>query len=202
MLSLEKTDLSPQEQYKILIGTVIPRPIAFVSTISKEGIVNLAPFSFYNIVSYQPTILSISILRKNGVMKDTARNILESGEAVVHSVSKNYLAQVNQAAKNLDFNQSELALTGMTLVDSTKVKTPGVQEALTRFEAQLFQHLPIKDSFNQTVADLMLLEVVHFHLDETVYQETHVLAEQLKPMSRLAGSDYSEIGKITSLERP
>lgn len=101
MLSLEKTDLSPQEQYKILIGTVIPRPIAFVSTISKEGIVNLAPFSFYNIVSYQPTILSISILRKNGVMKDTARNILESGEAVVHSVSKNYLAQVNQAAKIL-----------------------------------------------------------------------------------------------------
>ncbi|MGT2744492.1 flavin reductase family protein [Streptococcus phocae subsp. phocae] len=202
MLSIEQSQLTPKEEYKILIGTVIPRPIAFVSTLSKEGHLNLAPFSFYNIVSYNPPVVSVSIQRKDGVMKDSARNILRQGEAVIHSVSSDNLEMVNQAAKALPENESELPLTGMTAVASSKIQTPGVLEAKTRFETKLYDHIPITDDQGQVVADLMLLRVVHYHMDDAVYQNTYVLPDILDPMSRLAGQDYASLGELTRLERP
>ncbi|EHI70832.1 flavin reductase family protein [Streptococcus ictaluri] len=202
MQSIDKSQLSAIEEYKVLIGTVIPRPIAFVSTLSEDGQVNLAPFSFYNIVSYNPAILSISIQRRQGQMKDSARHILRTGEAVIHSVSATNLEAVNQAAKELPPSESELPLTGMTTVASTKIKTPGVLEAMTRFETKLYQHIPITNDKEEVIADLMLLEVLHYHMDETVYQETYVLADQLQPMSRLAGQDYAALGEMRRLERP
>lgn len=185
-----------------MIGSVIPRPIAFVTTQFENGQINLAPFSFYNIVSHKPAIISISVQRQNGQMKDTASNILKQKEAVIHSVTSTNLEAVNQAAKSLGRGQSELALTGMTLVDSSSIKTPGVSEALTRFEAKLYQHVPILDDQNQIIADLLLLQIVHFHIDEKVYQDGYISAQALEPISRLAGSDYAKIGEVFSLERP
>lgn len=202
MISFEASQLSAKDQYKILIGSIIPRPIAFLSTLSNEGIINLAPFSFYNIVSYDPAILSVSIQRKNGQAKDTTVNILEGGEAVIHSVSNHNLEAVNQAAKELVYNESELNLTDMTLVDSSTVRTPGVQEAAIRFETKLYQHVPIKGINDQIMADLLLLSVQAYHLDEKVYQDTHILADQLDPISRLAGNDYAKLGKTQTIPRP
>lgn len=202
MISFNSKNLSPKEQYKLMIGSVIPRPIAFVTTQFENGQINLAPFSFYNIVSHKPAIISISVQRQNGQMKDTASNILKQKEAVIHSVTSSTLEAVNQAAKSLGRGQSELALTGMTLVDSSSIKTPGVSEALTRFEAKLYQHVPILDEQNQVIADLLLLKIVHFHMDEKVYQDGYISAQALELISRLAGSDYAKIGDVFSLERP
>ncbi|MCU9532948.1 flavin reductase family protein [Streptococcus sp. CSL10205-OR2] len=202
MISIAKEALSDKEQYKILIGSVIPRPIAFVSTVSKNGVVNLAPFSFYNIVSHRPAILSVSIQQVNGQMKDTARNILEQKEAVIHSVSLDNLSMVNQAAIQLPYEESELEATGMTLAPSIAIKTPGVNEAKTRFETILYDHIEIKNEANEIISDLMLLKVLHYHLDEAVYQNTYVIPENLQPMSRLAGITYAQLGKFTELKRP
>lgn len=202
MLSLHHTQVSAKDQYKILIGSVIPRPIAFVTTQSQEGIVNLAPFSFYNIVSYNPAILSISVQRLNGQMKDTTRNILKQGEAVIHNVSLDNVAQVNQSAKDLSYNDSELKRTGMTLVPSSTIKTPGVKEASVRFETELYQHVPIRGEQGSVIADLLLLKIRHYHLDEAVYQDTYINYEHLNPLSRLAGNDYAQLGELHTLKRP
>lgn len=202
MISIEASQLSAKDQYKILIGSVIPRPIAFLSTLSAEGIVNLAPFSFYNIVSYDPAILSVSIQRKNGQPKDTTINILERGEAVIHSVSSHNLEAVNQAAKELGHNESELNLTGMTMIDSSTIRTPGVKESAIRFETKLYQHVPIKGADEQIIADLLLLSIQAYHLEDALYQKTHVLADQLDPISRLAGNDYAKLGQTLTIPRP
>ncbi|MGT2771539.1 flavin reductase family protein [Streptococcus marimammalium] len=202
MISIAKEALTDKEQYKILIGSVIPRPIALVSTMTKNGVVNLAPFSFYNIVSHRPAILSLSIQRVDGQMKDTARNILEQKEAVIHSVSLDNLSMVNQAALQLPYEESELEATGMTLAPSSAIKTPGVNEAKTRFETTLYDHIEIKNKNNEVISDLLLLKVLHYHLDDKVYQNTYIIPENLQPMSRLAGITYAELGKLTDLKRP
>lgn len=201
MISLKQDELSSQETYKILIGSVIPRPIAFISTLSDDEVINLAPFSFYNIVSHNPPILSVSIQRKDGQLKDTARNILNRGEAVIHNVSKDNITDVNQTAANLDPTSSELSLTNMTSIASTTLKTPGIKEASIRFETTLFQHIPITEK-KQVIADLFLLKVEHYHLDSMVYQDSYILADKLKPLSRLAGNDYAELGQQLTLKRP
>lgn len=203
MFDFASEQLSAKQQYNILIGTVIPRPIAWISTTTQEGTVNLAPFSFYNIVAYDPAILSVSIQRNSdGSMKDTARNILTGKEAVVHSVSEDNLNLANQTAIALPPEVSEVDESCMTLVPSKTISVPGVLQAKTRFETSFYQHIEIKGHDGQTTTDLLLLKIEHFHLDEELFQENHIEDDILKPMSRLAGNDYSKLGEKVSLERP
>ncbi|TCD46304.1 flavin reductase family protein [Streptococcus sp. X16XC17] len=201
MISMDQSALTKQEMYKIMIGTVIPRPIALVATLGEQGRLS-GPFSFSNIVSYKPPLTSISIQRKNGQLKDTTANILRTKEAVVHSVSKSILKSVNETARELAPDESELNYTDFDLMMSETMKTPGILQALARFETILHQHIPIQDEEGQIVADLLLLKIQHLHLSETVYQNSYILADQLEPMSRLAGNDYAELGEKTTMERP
>ncbi|WP_143812800.1 flavin reductase family protein, partial [Listeria newyorkensis] len=96
MIRMDANELSPQDNYKFLSGAIIPRPIAFVTTVSENGVLNAAPFSFFNVVSSQPPIVSIAIQRDNGQMKDTARNILETGELVIHIVDEDLTAEMKR----------------------------------------------------------------------------------------------------------
>ncbi len=192
---------TPQDMYKLMIGSVIPRPIAFVTTLNEDDSVNLAPFSFYNMVSYQPPLLMVSVQRLDGQMKDTARNILRQKEAVVHEVNRHNLADINQTAASLGVNESELGRTNFTTVDSQQVSTPGVEQALVRFETVLDHHHEIIHQDTVT-ADLFLLRVVAVHVADNVYNQGKIRADQLKPVSRLAGQDYATLGEIITLERP
>lgn len=202
MVSIHHSELTKQEMYKIMIGTVIPRPIALVSTLNEQGQVNLAPFSFYNIVSYEPPLISISVQWKNGQIKDTAANILRNKEAVVHSVSKSILPDANETARELPAYESEADYTSFEMVPSQTIQTPGIAQSLTRFETRLHQHIAIEDEMGQVVADLLLLKIQHLHLDNKVFQDSYILAEKLAPMSRLAGNDYAELGNTVTMERP
>ena len=137
MQQIDPQQLSERENYKFLIGSIIPRPIAFVTSISEQGVVNAAPFSFFNIVSSNPPMISVSIQRKNGAMKDTARNIRSSKQFVVHIVDEENVEMVNETAANLPPEESEINRAGFTLVDSTKIDVPGVREAKVRLECEL-----------------------------------------------------------------
>ena len=194
----EKTE---RENYKLLIGSVIPRPIAFVTTLSEEGVVNAAPFSFFNIVSSNPPMLSVSVQRKNGIMKDTARNAVASKQFVIHIVDEQNVPKVNDTAANLPSNESEIELAQLTLVDSVKVNTPGVAESKIRFECELVEALPLGDG-EQVGCDLLIGRVVAYHFDEEVYEDGKIDPRKLGAISRLAGNDYAKIGEIFTMERP
>jgi Conserved protein/domain typically associated with flavoprotein oxygenases, DIM6/NTAB family len=203
MFSFSKNDLTTKEKNKILIGTVVPRPIALVSTESEEGVVNIAPFSYFNIVTYKPAILSIAVQRTNGKQKDTARNITAGKEAVVHVVDISNVELANITAASLAPEDSELNYADFTPVKSVSVRPPGMKEAKARFETSLYDTKLIYDG-DEPTADVLFLKIEHFHLDESVYDEEkgYIDVAELGAVSRLAGNDYAEIGRMFTIDRP
>ena len=193
--------MTQRENYKLLIGSIIPRPVAVVSTQSADGIVNIAPFSFFNIVSSEPVILSLAIQRKEGELKDTARNLLATKEAVVHILDQTNVQEANKTAALLPADQSELTVSGFTTTTSKTIAVPGLKEANVRLETTLHQHVPIKKD-QQTTADLLLLEVVGYQIAEDVYQDGKIDPRALQAVSRLAGNSYATIGEIFDIKRP
>lgn len=198
-------DLSLKQQYKFLTGSVIPRPIAWITSLNQSaGIVNLAPFSFFSVASNQIPLLSVSILRTNEKSKDTAKNILNQKEAVIHIVSRPLTENMNETSAPLPPDESELDRTDLQLIESTTVDVPGIKEALIRFETVLYQHIPIKNEADEIITDHFLMKVTDFHFDEKVLdtERDYVLADKLEPMARLSGMDYSALGDIISIIRP
>ena len=201
MLHIQPEALTERENYKLLIGSIIPRPIAFTTTISEDGVVNAAPFSFFNIVSSNPPMLSVSIQRKNGVMKDTARNAKANKQFVIHIVDTSNVEEINKTAANLPADESEIDTTSLTLVDSTVVNVPAVAESKVRFECELVQALELGDG-DAVGCDLLIGRIVSYHIAEDIYEEGKIDPDKLAAVSRLAGNDYATIGEIFTIERP
>ncbi|WP_025904976.1 flavin reductase family protein [Mammaliicoccus sciuri] len=193
--------LSQKENYKLLIGSIIPRPIALVTTESDDNVLNIAPFSFFNVVSSDPPILSIAVQRVNGEMKDTARNIIQNKEAVVHIVDTDNVRDANQTAALLSHEESELERTDFETVDSVEVSVKGLKQSKVRFEAVLYDDIVIEKD-GQPISDLLLLEVKYYHFDERIYNDGYINKDELNAVSRLAGNDYAEIGHTFTIERP
>ncbi|MDQ0113417.1 flavin reductase family protein [Paenibacillus harenae] len=202
MKSLDAEQLSERDSYKLLIGSILPRPIALVTTITANGTVNAGPFSYFNIVTANPPLISVSVQRKQGEMKDTARNAVESGEFVVHISDETYVDQMNRTAANLGPEESEIELAGLTAVASSRVAVPGIAEARIRMECVLEQTIPLGEKEGAPACDLLIGRIVYFHVDEELYDNGRIKVEALKPVSRLAGSDYAKLGETFSLERP
>lgn len=202
MISINPKEISERDNYKLMIGTIIPRPIAFVTTKSEEGVINGAPFSYFNIVSANPPMVSLAIQRPNGRLKDTARNIYHSGEFVVHIVDEENVGKINETAASLPPNESELEKVNLTQVKSDLVNVTGIQESKVRMECKLVKAIPLKDEVNPG-SDLFIGEVVLFHIDDSIYEENgRINVKELGAVSRLAGSDYGKIGDLFSIERP
>ncbi|WP_409274136.1 flavin reductase family protein [Neobacillus sp. SCS-31] len=201
MLSIDPSKNTERENYKFLIGSIIPRPIAFVTTLSKDAVLNGAPFSYFNIVSSNPPMISLSIQRRDGRQKDTARNIIDSKEFVVHIVDEQNVEKINKTAASLPPDQSEIKDANLTPVDSVKVSVPGVKEAKIRMECRLEQSLELgnEDSIG---CDMIIGRVVQFHIEPDIYENGRIDPKGLAAVSRLAGTNYAKIGEIFSIERP
>lgn len=201
MIHFSPEKLSERDNYKFLIGSIIPRPIALMTSVSKEAVLNIAPFSYFNIVTSNPPIVSVAFQRKDGAYKDTARNILDTKEAVIHIVDLENVEDANQTAASLPFDKSELERTEFTLEESQKVDIPSLKEAKIRFEVELFEHIEVEDA-GVVGADLLLLKIKEYHIDESIYEEGRIDPEGLGAISRLAGHDYAEIGHRFTIKRP
>lgn len=201
MLSFDPRAQTERENYKLLIGTIIPRPISFITSQSKEGIVNAAPFSYFNIAATDPPMLSVSFQRKNGVLRDSARNILETKEFVIHIVDADNVTDVNKTAASLPPQESEIKLTDFELVPSEAISVPAVRQARARFECTLEKAIELGNS-TEITADLLIGKIERFHIAEEIYEDGKINYEKLQAISRLAGHDYAEIGKVFSMERP
>lgn len=201
MLSIDPSANTERENYKFLIGSIIPRPIAFVTSMSKEGTLNGAPFSYFNIVSSNPPMISLAIQRNQGERKDTARNIIESEEFVVHIVDEQNVEKVNETAANLPPEESEIERAQLTPVESVKISVPGVKEAKIRMECLLEQSLELGGG-DTPGCDLIIGKVVQFHIAEDIYENGKINPDGLGAVSRLAGNDYAKIGEIFTIDRP
>jgi flavin reductase (DIM6/NTAB) family NADH-FMN oxidoreductase RutF len=202
VLSIDPSSLSEKENYKILTGSIIPRPIAFVTSLSIEGVLNGAPFSFFNIVSPNPPMISISIQWKDGNKKDSSRNILQNREFVVHITDESNVEKINVTAANLPSNESEIQLAALTPVDSVKISVPGIREAKIRMECVLEHYLELGGKDETPGCDLIIGKVVHYHLGTEIYHNGRINHKKLGAVSRLAGHDYAKIGEVFTIIRP
>lgn len=201
MRSIDPETMSERENYKFLTGSIIPRPVAFVTTRTQDGVLNGAPFSYFNIVSSNPPMISLSIQRANGKMKDTARNILDSNEFVVHIVDEHNVDKINITAASLPPEQSEVELANLTPVESTQITVPGIRESKVRMECVLEKALELGGT-DEPGCDLIIGRVVHFHIEEAIYEKGRIDPRGLAAVSRLAGQSYAEIGEMFEIERP
>ena len=189
------------ELYKIIIGSVVPRPIAFVATMGKDGVANLSPFSFFNGVTYNPPTLAFSVLDRGSEMKDTSRNISANPEFIVHIVSESISEKMNVTCGDYGAHVDEFVEAGFTAVPGTVVEVPRVAEAMVAMECRLMHHIRIGEGTPQT--SHILGEVVYWHVDEKVLTETgRIDSKVLQAVGRMGGNDYTRTADQFTMERP
>jgi flavin reductase (DIM6/NTAB) family NADH-FMN oxidoreductase RutF len=205
MIHYQSAQLSATTAYKFLSGSIIPRPIAWVTTHDPtNGTTNAAPFSFFNAVAAEIPLASLAILRSGSVPKDTARNILATKELVIHIVDEQTVVQMNQSSAALAPELSELERFNIATVASKTVAVPAIKAAPIRMEARLHQYVPIKNHNEELITDLFIVEITDFYFAPEIFDEKrqYILADKLQPVARLAGNDYAALGKTFTLQRP
>lgn len=201
MLSIDPGSNTERDNYKLLIGSIVPRPIAFVTTLAEDGTLNGAPFSYFNIISSNPPMISLSIQRVEEKPKDTAKNILNKKEFVIHVVDEQNVEKINETAASLPSNKSEVEKAGLTSIESKKISVPGVLEAKVRMECVLEHSIELGGS-DRPGCDVIIGKIIQFHIDEDLYDNGKIDPRGLAAVSRLAGASYAKIGEIFQLERP
>jgi len=188
--------------YYALVGIVTPRPIAWVTSVSEAGIVNLAPFSFFNAFGANPPIVVFSpTLRRDGTKKDTLKNIEWSKEFVINAAVEPLAIQVNQSSKELPHDESELMITGLSVTPSVKVKPPRLTESPVNLECILQQVIPCGNG--PISANLVIGQVVYIHIADSVLDERgKVDPRKLKTIARLGGDYYCRSTDLFEMKRP
>lgn len=194
--TLDAQDLNPEETYKLLTGVVVPRPIAWITTLSTGSTVNLAPFSAFTFVSPKPAMLGVSIGRIDGRRKDTARNILERREFVVHIAHTGQTEAVHASAVEHPPEFSEAAHLGLGTVASRHVTVPRLADAPVTMECRLHSVTP----FGDTGSEFFVGEVLCWHFKPGLLRAGKVASFELDPVCRLGGPLYAALGRAIRLE--
>ncbi len=177
-------------------SVVLPRPIAFVTTVDPEGHVNAAPFSWFVCLSSRPPRLGISISLRDGGPKDTLRNLRATGELVVNVVTEAMAAQIVEASGDWPPEVDELKLTGLTPVASDLVRPPRVAESPVNLECRLEREIELGES------TLVVAGILRAHARDDVLTNGRVDAAKLRPLARLGGDGYAGLGELRRLPRP
>ena len=180
------------ETHKLMIGSIVPRPIAFVSTLSKDGLENLAPFSYFNgICSNPPSIMFCPARRGyDGKTKDTLNNIRDTEEFAVNIVSEDFAEQMVSTSTDFEPEVNEFEVSGLTPEPCQKIAPPKVAEAKISFECKLNKIIPVGNE-GPGGGFVIIGTIVLFHIDDDVYEDGYINLRKLRPIGRLAGNMYT-----------
>ncbi len=188
--------------YQMLVGLVTPRPIAWVTTITSQGVVNLAPFSFFNAFGANPPVVVFSpTLKRDGGKKDTLINIEANGEFVINGSTEKHADLINMSSKNLLPDESEVELVGLSTLKSDRVKPPRLAEAPFALECKVLQIIPV--GHGAISANLIIGEIVTMHINDEVLDPKGLPdPRKLKAIARLGGEFWCRTQDLFQLERP
>lgn len=199
-MEINPKDLSSKEVYKLLTGSVIPRPIAWVSTVSKDGIFNLAPYSFANALSSDPPTVMFSGGRPDGKNKDTIQNVLDTKEFVFNIVTLPYAAHMNASATTLPPEVDEFEVAELTAAPSKLIKAPRVLESPINFECVLSGTHELEGEAGGSM--VIFGRIVHMHIaDDVMLPDYKIDPLALQPIGRLSGPSYSKVNDLFSIDR-
>ncbi len=197
---VDPATLTSQERYKLIIGSVLPRPIAWVSSMDAEGRLNLAPFSYFTAVCATPmTLLFCPGVHPWGERKDTWRNIEAVPEFVINLTNEETAEAMNLSATILPAGESEFAWAGLTPAPSQTIRVPRVVEAPIAFECRLQRIVVVSDRPGGGAA--IFGEVQAVHIRDDIYRDGYVDRDAFRPIGRLAGNDYTRIGEVFRMSR-
>ena len=186
---IDPSSQSRGDLYKLMLHTVTPRPIAWVSTVSENGVLNLAPFSFFTAITAKPPTICFSPARlPDGSKKDTLTNIEATGEFVVNVVSEHLAEKMNDTAIDFPGDVDEFESAGLTPVPSDVVSPPRVKESTIHMESKLYRIVPVGDDG----AVVIIGEIVLFHVSDEVVEDGKINSGLLKPLGRMGGFEYTK----------
>ena len=195
-MRIDPAYLDAETAYRLITGVVVPRPIAWVTTLSNSGVVNLAPFSAFTFVSPKPPMLAISVGRKGGIYKDTAQNILNNEEYVVHIADSSLMTAVHESSTEHPPDVSEVEELRLSTLPGERIKVPRLAAAPVAMECRFRQCL----EFGETRSRLIVGEVLVFHIRDGLLNNGKIETEALDPIARIAGPRYAKLGEIVTLK--
>jgi flavin reductase (DIM6/NTAB) family NADH-FMN oxidoreductase RutF len=202
MLAIDPAKQATNDIYKLMVGVIVPRPIALVSTVDGANVRNLAPFSYFTACSSQPPVVVFCPINRpqpHG-SKDTLRNIIATREFVVNIVSEEFASGMNATAAQVPPDVDEFELSGLTPVASDLIKPPRVAESHIHMECRLLQMVQVSDQPGG--GTLVLGEVLRFHVREDLFENFRIDPDKLRAIGRMAGSTYIRTTDRFDLERP
>jgi flavin reductase (DIM6/NTAB) family NADH-FMN oxidoreductase RutF len=195
-MRIDPAYLDAETAYRLITGVVVPRPIAWVTSLSATGVLNLAPFSAFTFVSPKPPMLAISVGRKGGIYKDTAQNILNNEEYVVHIADSSLMNAVHESSTEHPPDVSEVEELRLSTLPGERVKVPRLVAAPVAMECRFRQCL----EFGETRSRLIVGEVLVFHIRDGLLNNGKIETEALDPIARIAGPRYARLGEIVTLK--
>ncbi len=200
-MTFDPDQIGHSATYKLLTGSVIPRPIGWISSLSPDGVPNLAPFSYFNIVGDDPPHVMFSTVRTHGASKDTLNNVMATGEFVVNLVTEQIVEAMNTTSQMVAPDVNEFELANLTMLHSEVVRPFRVEESPVHFECKLVHHYELQ-GHQKGGAVMMVGRIIRFHFADGLLDENfHINMEKYKPIARLAGSNYAGLGEIFSIKR-
>lgn len=198
---IDPKSTEPFNIYKLLIGSILPRPIAFVSTMGADGIYNLAPFSFFTAISANPPAIAFApMMSLQGKRKDSLNNAERLGEFVVNVVSEDIVRPMNETSADFPPEIDEFEVSGLTPIPSDLVAVPRVKESHIAMECKLRQIVEL--SSLPLGGSLVIGEVVRFHVDDEYFDDYRIDVDKLRPVGRMAGFSYTRTTDRFDLVRP
>jgi flavin reductase (DIM6/NTAB) family NADH-FMN oxidoreductase RutF len=194
-MTIHANHLTPEATYRLLSGIVVPRPIAWITSMSENGVVNLAPFSCFTFVSNKPPLLGVNIGRKAARLKDTGANIHALREFVVNIGDASQLVNIHDSSAEYSPEVSEVELLGLTVLPSETVSVPRLASVPISMECQLERVI----SFGETGAEFFVGEVTVFHIREDLLKDGKIDTRVLNPVCRIGGPNYATLGEILTL---
>jgi len=195
------SDMDTPSIYHTLVNGVVPRPIAWVSTIDQQGVSNLAPYSFFGVASVNPPVLTITTVpARDKLEKDTLKNLRETGDCVIHVVTEELAEVMNLSCANYEAGVSEIDALSLQTVNSELVTAPSLKQVPVRFECKLRDTVEI--SAQPAGGVLILLDVVGVYMADSVSAENKLNPAALNILGKLGGNDYSNTAVTLQMARP
>jgi len=198
---VETESLETPQIYHMLVNGVVPRPIAWVSTLDKDGNSNLAPYPFFSVASVNPPVLTLTTVpARDKLAKDTLQNIIDSQEAVVHIVTQEFAQEMNASCADYPAGTSEIDALKLPIVTSELVAPPSIEGSKVRYECKLREVIDVAKSPGGGV--LILLDVLGVFVDDSITVENSIDPAKFNVLGKLGGNDYSDTEVSLSMDRP